>query len=355
MLDANPVTSPDTTSGNDPGTSPDTTPGANPDTTPGVNPDTSPDTTSGANPDTSSDTTTSTNPDASLDHHIMGTTLGRVESLEQRAAILESVLDMERGRIDWALGSLEGVIAQIDAYHSYRETKEYRVAYSSTAPLVSVCVATLDRADLLLERSITSLRAQSYRNLQIVVVGDNCSDDTALRLAAVRDDRIQFINLPERGPYPRPGIDRWSVAGCKAMNHALSLCEGQFVTHLDDDDAMVPHRIEKLIAEALQNRADFLWHPFWYENRDGTWVRLGNGRLELGQVSTGSIFYHRYFAQFPWDVRAYRLGEPGDWNRLRKIKLLRPRTCFVDEPLLYHHVEQSQPAFVARGGEQFLE
>jgi Glycosyl transferase family 2 len=279
----------------------------------------------------------------------------RVEVLEKRAATLESVLEMERGRIDWALGSVEGVTAQIDAYHAYRETEQYRAAYASTAPLVSVCVATVDRANLLLERSIASIRAQSYRNLQIIVVGDNCSDDTALRLATLADNRIQFVNLPERGPYPRPGIDRWYVAGSKAMNHALSLCEGQFVTHLDDDDAMVPHRIETLIAEALQYQADFLWHPFLYEHRDGTWVRLGNGQFELAQVSTGSIFYHRYFAQYPWDVRAYRLREPGDWNRLRKIKLLRPRMRFVDEPLLYHHAEQSQSAFIARDGERFLE
>jgi Rhamnan synthesis protein F/Glycosyl transferase family 2 len=307
---------------------------------------TGPDTAAKAAPNTAPDNT----PDTTL-----ASAFQRVKVLENRAATIESALEMETGRIDWALGSIEGVTAQIGAYHAYRETEQYRAAYTSTTPLVSVCVATMDRASLLLERSIASIRAQSYRNLQIVVVGDNCTDDTALRLAALSDSRIQFANLPERGPYPRPGIDRWHVAGSNAMNHALSLCEGQFLTHLDDDDAMVPHRIETLIAEALQHQADFLWHAFWYENRDGTWMRLGNGRFQLAQVSTGSIFYHRYFAQFPWDVRAYRLREPGDWNRLRKIKLLRPRMRFVDEPLLYHHIEQSQATFVAQDGERFLE
>jgi|NGEPerStandDraft_6_1074524.scaffolds.fasta_scaffold02801_5 glycosyltransferase involved in cell wall biosynthesis len=140
-----------------------------------------------------------------------------------------------------------------------------------------------------------------------------------------------------------------------AMNHALSLCEGQFITHLDDDDRMAPHRIETMLAAALQDRADFLWHSFMYENPDGTWKRLGNGRLELGQITTGSIFYHRYFARFPFDLRAYRLAEPGDWNRVRKIRVLRPRLRYVDEPLLYHYVEQSQPTFVPRDGERFLE
>jgi hypothetical protein len=45
----------------------------------------------------------------------------------------------------------------------------------------------------------------------------------------------------------------------------------------------------------------------------------------------------------------------GDWNRLRKIKLLRPRIHYVDEPLVYHYAEQSQGSFTARDGERFLE
>jgi glycosyltransferase involved in cell wall biosynthesis len=257
--------------------------------------------------------------------------------------------------MDWALGTLEGVTARIDDYHAYRETGEYRAAYTAVEPLVSVCVATMDRATLLLERSIASVLAQTYRNLQIIVVGDNCTDDTMQRLAALGDSRIQFVNLPERGPYPRPGRDRWYVAGTNAVNHALSLCKGQFITHLDDDDRMVPHRIETMLGAALQDRADFLWHSFRHENHDGSWMLRGKPGLECGQVTTGSIFYHRYFARLPWDVHAYRLGEPGDWNRVRKIRILRPRLRYVDEPLLHHHVELSQPVFVARDGERFLE
>ena len=182
----------------------------------------------------------------------LGVAPERLDTLERRAGALESLIEMERRRVDWALGGMEGVTAAIDSYHAHRETDNYRAAFASTAPLVSVCVATMDRADVLLERSIASLLAQSYRNIQVVVVGDNCTDDTERRLAALRDDRIQFVNLPERGPYPHPGSDRWCVAGSNAMNHALSLCEGQFITHLDDDDAMVPHRIEALVAAALE-------------------------------------------------------------------------------------------------------
>jgi hypothetical protein len=278
----------------------------------------------------------------------------RIEELERRAAKLESRLDLERDRIDWALGSSEGVTALIDAYHAERKTDGYRAAFAASDPLVSICVATMDRGDILTERCIASILAQTHRNIQVVVVGDNCLDDTAQHLATLRDGRIQFVNLPERGPYPAPGFDRWCVAGASAMNHALSLCEGAFVTHLDDDDAMAPHRIETMLAAAREAGADFLWHSFWNECDDGTWIKAGNGQLILNEVTTGSIFYHRYFARFPWDTHAYRTHEPGDWNRLRKIKLMRPHLRYVDEPLMFHHRHTQKP-FVARAGERFLE
>src|SRR5205807_3935973 len=103
--------------------------------------------------------------------------------------------------------------SEIELYHKARVTADYKSAFSGREPLVSICVATMNRSDLLIERCLTSLVNQSYRNIQIIVVGDHCTDDTGSRIAQLRDDRISFHNLPSRGPYPPPGIDRWRVAG----------------------------------------------------------------------------------------------------------------------------------------------
>src|SRR5207253_255967 len=122
----------------------------------------------------------------------------------------------------------------------------------------------------------------------------------------------------------------------------------------DDDDEATFDRIEAVLEHARANKAEFCWHPFWYERPDGTWQRLGNGEFTLGQMTTGSTFYHRYFARIKWDVEAYRLDEPGDWNRLRKIKLLRPSTAYCERPLMFHYKEMSQGAFAPQLGESFL-
>jgi hypothetical protein len=279
----------------------------------------------------------------------------RLDHVARQASVLEARLSIETDRMVWALTGMETAGRWIGDYHAFRASDAYRRVYRMEYPMVSICIATMNRAPLLIDRAIRSVLAQTYGHLQIVVVGDHCTDDTAKRLHDLNDARITFVNLPERGPYPEPGPDRWCVAGSNAMNRALSMCTGDFITHLDDDDAMTPERIETLVKAALRTRADFLWHAFWNERSDGSWGKIGNGALELAQVSTGSIFYHRYFSRVQWDVRAYWIGEPGDWNRIKKIRLMRPRLHFIETPLLYHHAEQSQSAFVAQDGETFLE
>jgi len=289
-------------------------------------------------------------PPANVEHNSQ-----RIERIESRIGELATTVNMERQRVDFALLATDGLLDEIELYHKARTEADYKKVFDEAAPLVSICVATMNRSDLLIERCLSSLLSQSYRNIQIVVVGDDCTDDTGSRIAGLRDDRILFRNLPTRGPYPPPGIDRWRVAGTNAINAALSMCEGQFITHLDDDDSAAADRIETLVRAAQLHKADFCWHPFWCERKDGTWYQVGDGRFELGQVTTGSIFYHRYFKKFPWDVYAYRTQEPGDWNRLRKIRSLRPNLHFVDRPLVFHYIEGNQPPFVRHNGESFLE
>lgn len=282
-------------------------------------------------------------------------TLQRIEALEGRLAHLEGQYALERDRVDWALALHEGLPEQIAAYQAARADPDYWAAYDTRDPLVSIVVATATRTQLLLERSIPSALAQTHRNLQIIIVGDCAPPETERGLAALQDSRIQYFHRAERGPYPPPGRDRWRVAGLLATNEGLARSEGAFVTHLDDDDTMEPHRIEALLRAAREARADFLWHALRFQRMDGSWMELGNGALEVGQVGTPSIFYHRYFARIPWDMQSYRASEPSDWNRLRKIKALRPRLHYVPEALASHFADPSPPPFERLPGERFLD
>ena len=235
---------------------------------------------------------------------------------------------------------LGGAIHEPPLVEQWLRWKEEHII--SDEPLVSICVATFNRAPLLIERCLSSLLAQSYHRLEIVVVGDGCTDDSAERVAALNDPRVRWHNLPKRGIYPSQPELRWMVAGTTPVNVALSLCSGEFITHLDDDDEHLPQRVEKLVLHAKSTQSDFVFHPFWAQVESMKWVLNEAVSPDYGLITTSSVFYRSFFKCIAWDPYAYRQKEPGDWNRFRKILYFEPAISRFPEPLLHHYRERDQ-------------
>jgi glycosyltransferase involved in cell wall biosynthesis len=261
----------------------------------------------------------------------------------QRVWHLNAEVEHLRAQLDLLKSSIEVSPAERAALHAQRAKRVRR-----TRPVVSVCIATYNRAPILVERSLASILNQTYDNLEINVVGDGCTDDTERRVRQLNDSRIRFVNLPARGDYPADPVRRWMVAGTAALNHALSMCQGDFVTHLDDDDEHSPERTEKLLLFSLSNDCDFVWHPFHFEGANGHWGVNEAQSLVLGSVTTSAIFYRAWLKTVTWNVDAHWLLEPGDWNRIRRMKYLDPCCRRYPEVLLSHYRERSQATEAAR-------
>ncbi|MCB9822493.1 glycosyltransferase, partial [Candidatus Nomurabacteria bacterium] len=125
------------------------------------------------------------------------------EQIEQNLDISKS----ERDRIDFLH---EQLIAA-------RDTIGYKKAFDKN-PLVTVRIATYNKADELLDVCLPSVLGQTYKNIEIIIVGDHCTDDTEARLKKLKDPRISFVNLPFRSIYPDNKNFRWMVAGSPGMN-----------------------------------------------------------------------------------------------------------------------------------------
>jgi glycosyltransferase involved in cell wall biosynthesis len=248
---------------------------------------------------------------------------------------LRNELDVLRSRIDMPAE----LVLQ---FASDRTSTEFQAVYDKNDPLVSICIATFNRGDLLLNRTVASLTAQTYSNIEIVIVGDCCTDDTQKLLDSCTDNRVRFENLETRGDYPPAGSRRWMVAGTKPINRALDLASGDFVCHCDDDDEFDLRKVELLVDYIRETRAHFVWHPFFYETSEGKWLKNPAEKLELGSATTSSIFYHNWIKRIRWDPEAWRYNEPGDWNRIRRIKYLEADCRRYDQPLIKHHKEQNQ-------------
>ena len=256
---------------------------------------------------------------------------------EARARRALAVVYEQRLLCDLAKSKLEIPGGLFEEFHEWKARQPL-----PSEPLVSVCITTYNRAKLLTERSIPSVLKQTYGRLELIVVGDACTDDTEASVARIADPRLTFVNLPTRAVYPEDPTRKWMVAGTQSGNEALSLAKGDFITHLDDDDEYLPVRLEKLVDFATMNRFDFVWHPFWYEQEPGRWLLNDASDLAQGQVTTSSVFYRDWFKRLRWDMDAHLLGEPGDWNLFRRIRFLGPAWGRYPDPLLRHYVERNR-------------
>lgn len=102
-------------------------------------------------------------------------------------------------------------------------------------PKVTVLLAAYNAADVI-GTALRSLLAQSWRNLEVIVIDDCSPDDGATcveveRFAAV-DPRIRLLRMERNG------------GAYVARNHGLDMATGEFVTIHDADDWSHPIKIE---------------------------------------------------------------------------------------------------------------
>jgi glycosyltransferase involved in cell wall biosynthesis len=99
-------------------------------------------------------------------------------------------------------------------------------------PKVSAIIPTYNRA-LLVGAAIESVRRQTYRNVEIIIVDDGSTDDTQQRLQAY-GDAIRVIRQENAGP-------------SAARNRGVDAARGEIVSFLDSDDEWEPTKLERQI------------------------------------------------------------------------------------------------------------
>ncbi len=104
-------------------------------------------------------------------------------------------------------------------------------------PLVSVMIAIHNGADFMRD-TIDSLLGQTYRNLQIVLVDDCSTDDSAeiIKEYAEADERIVPISLPKNRHI------------CYAINEAYNVVTGKYVANMGHDDLCRAWKLEEQVA-----------------------------------------------------------------------------------------------------------
>ena len=97
-------------------------------------------------------------------------------------------------------------------------------------PVISVVIPTRGRPQLV-RRAVNSARAQTERNIEIIVVIDGPDPDTCAELAGIADSRLVSVPLEQ------------SVGGAEARNIGARMARGRWIALLDDDDEWLPDKL----------------------------------------------------------------------------------------------------------------
>jgi len=204
-------------------------------------------------------------------------------------------------------------------------------------PLVTVRVSTYERADVLLDRTIPSILAQTYPRLEILVVGDCTADDTEERLRRVGDPRIRFVNLPYRPHYPAQDARRWRVLGYQALNLSLDLARGAWIAPCDDDDELTPDHVEVMLDCAQRDHAEFVHSNTGLVLGGGVLGVIGRPEVADGHTSHGAIFYSAALRFFRYNGQVWRLRRSLDWDLVLRMADAGVRMAYLDEVTYLYH------------------
>jgi GT2 family glycosyltransferase len=96
--------------------------------------------------------------------------------------------------------------------------------------------------------AVASVLSQTMAGLEVLVVDDHSTDETAQVVAAFasRDDRVRLLRTERNGG---PSV---------ARNHGIRHARGRWIALLDADDTFLPERLAVLIRRAEEAKADLV-------------------------------------------------------------------------------------------------
>jgi glycosyltransferase involved in cell wall biosynthesis len=261
--------------------------------------------------------------------------------LAHRLAGVEEQLDELRALLSRAYEQTQAAAAEV---LRARRDPAHAEAYEGD-PLVSVRIGAYRGGDLLFERALASVQAQTHANLECIVVCDGRDAETAARIAALGDPRLRCLQRPRNGPYPAEDRKRWLVAGTHPFNQAVAHARGAWIAPIDQDDEWTPDHLETLLAAARESRAEVVYGVSRVVLDDGTETFFGSWPPKLGDFGFQAAIYHAGLATLLYDANSHLVGEPADWNLARRMLEAGVSFEFVERVVAAYYIGSDDPVF----------
>ena len=175
-------------------------------------------------------------------------------------------------------------------------------------PLVSVCIGTYNREKYIRE-TLDSVFAQTYPNIEVIVV-DDASTDGTVDIIREYGDRVRLVVR---------GIN----SGLPAVprNQGVRLAGGKYVAFLDSDDVWLPEKLERQI-EQLEQHPEYVLSHTWCQviDEDGVVQGVRHAGLLAESMGFTDLLEHCYITLSTVVIRRKLLVKQGVFNEDRAYR-----------------------------------
>jgi len=175
------------------------------------------------------------------------------------------------------------------------------------APKISVILPTFNRAATL-PMACQSVLDQSFGDLELIIVDDGSSDDTAAVVGALGDERVRYIRQETNG------------GAASARNKGLEAAKGEFIAFQDSDDMWLPGKLAAQLAqfETLPDDVGVVTGSKIVYGRDENW-NYGDGKVACAPPPSGRL-----------SLEEDQVKRCLSGNRISLQNALFRRTCYPD-------------------------
>jgi glycosyltransferase involved in cell wall biosynthesis len=196
----------------------------------------------------------------------------------------------------------------------------------SDKPLVSVIIPTKNSGKML-GACLRSIRSQSYKNIEIIIVDGASTDNTRPLSIEYQCSLLQFDPKVEVGTFDAP----------HRRNYGVAKSNGTYVYYVDADMELTKHVLQNAVRKCEEG-CDAIIVP---EESFGTGVWAQAKKLERKcYVGDDTIEAPRFFRKTVWDEVGgldETLGGGGDdWDLHQKLKDRKKKICRIADLVLHN-------------------